>query len=407
MRLFGKNKIKNATTADLNTLHELFGIDLHSDDISADKLYSATYYACMDIRCKALAKLPLKIYQDTSEGTKKVTDFYLYDLLKLRPNPYMTIHDFLYAIEFQKLEHGNAYIAMKTTKKGEIVALYPLDSTKMTIWIDDLGVLSATKNAIWYEYQDTTGSLKFRSDEIIHLKNFTKDGIVGEPVKKYLLDTIENEQYGTKFLNNHYRNGLSGKAVLNYVSSLKDESVDSLRQRFEKMTSGIKNAGRIIPVPMGFELKPFEVNLVDADFFKLQGLTIKHIANAFGVKMFQLNDMERSTYSNIETQNIAFYSDTLQNVLTETEQELAYKLLTKYQRLQGYFFKFNVDSILRSDFKTRMEGYAIAVQNAIYTSAECREIEDKMFIEGSDKLICNGNMIPLEKAGKQYEKGGD
>ena len=208
-------------------------------------------------------------------------------------------------------------------------------------------------------------------------------------------------------MNNHFKNGLSGGAVLNYTSDLKDERVTQLREKFEKMTSGIKNAGRIMPVPIGFKLEPFNINLVDSEFFKMQGLTARHIANAFGVKLFQLNDLERSTYGNVETQNIAYYSDTLQNTITQAEQEFDYKFLTKDHRKQGYFFKFNVDSILRSDFKTRMEGYALAIQNAIYSPADCREKEDMIFIEGSDRLVCNGNMIPLNQAGEQYQEGGE
>lgn len=403
--LFGRNKKKDVKNESytLQQMNEFF--QQMSGEISNDKLNSSTYYACMDIRCKSLAKLPLKLYKETEKGKEKANDFYLYNLIKERPNPYMSMHDFLYAVEFQKLEYGNAYIAM-VVEKGKIQELYPLESNKVTIWVDDAGIIGKS-NAVWYEYTNKLGqSIKFRHSEIAHLKNFSKDGITGIPIKKYLAEVIENEQYGNTFLNNHFKNGLSGGAVLNYTSDLKDERVTQLREKFEKMTSGIKNAGRIMPVPIGFKLEPFNISLVDSEFFKMQGLTVRHIANAFGVKLFQLNDLERSTYGNVETQNIAYYSDTLQNTITQAEQEFDYKFLTKDHRKQGYFFKFNVDSILRSDFKTRMEGYALAIQNAIYSPADCREKEDMIFIEGSDRLVCNGNMIPLNQAGKQYQEGG-
>ena len=171
------------------------------------------------------------------------------------------------------------------------------------------------------------------------------------------------------------------------------------------MSSGIKNAGRVIPIPFGFKLEQLNKKLVDDDFFNLQGLTIRHIANSFGVKLFQLNDLERSTYGNVETQNRAYYSDTLQNELTKIEQEFDYKLLTTYDRKKGYFTKFNVDSILRSDFKTRMEGYAIGIQNGIMAVSEVRDKEDLPYKEGTEKLICNGNMIPIEDVGIQYGGG--
>lgn len=400
------SNIKNETFTfnDVNKFLEAWG--LNSGDVSPNKLNSATYYACMQIRCNSISKLPLKIFKDTDLGIVKASDHYLYDILKTRPNPYMSTSDFLFATEFQKLEYGNAFIYM-LTKRGKISELYLLDSQNVTIYLDDGGILGKS-NAIWYVYKDKNGQeYKLNHKEVLHLKNFSKDGIIGTPIKKYLLETIENEQYASKFINNYWKNGLHGRAVLNYTGDLEDTKVENLRSRFEKMSSGLKNAGRIIPIPLGFQLQEFNTKLVDSQFFELQGLNIRHIANAFGVKLFQLNDLERSTYGNIETQSRIFYTETLQNVLTQYEQEFNYKLLTTKEQKDGYFFKFNVDSILRSDFKSRMEGYSIAVQNGIYTPSECRELEDKSFIKGSDILVFNGNMIPITMAGQQWQKGGD
>ena len=150
-----------------------------------------------------------------------------------------------------------------------------------------------------------------------------------------------------------------------------------------------------------------ETKLVNSQFFQMQGLTTRHIANAFGVKSFQLNDMEKSTYNNIEQQNKAFYSDTLQNVLTTYEQELDYKAFRKDEKDAGYYTKFAVDSILRSDLATRYNSYATGISSGFQTIAEVRAKEDLPFVEGTDKLIIgNGASIPLADLGKQYTKGG-
>ena len=390
---------KSYPLSDSEGFLSMLGLD--SGDISPNKLNSATYYACMQIRCNAISKLPLKLMKVSEEGTIKAENHPLYDLLKRRPNPYMSTTDFLFATEYQKLEHGNAYIYAPRVR-GKATGLYLLDSDKMTIYVDDAGIISKD-NAIWYVYRSNSGKeYKFSHHDIIHLKNFSKDGLIGTPIKKYLAETIQNEQYANKFINNYWKNGVQGRAVLQYTQQFKPETVDKMRARFESMLNGVKNAGRIIPVELGFELKEFNPKLVDSQFFELQGLTIKHIANAFGVKLYQLNDMERSTYSNIETQNRAFLSDTLQNVITQYEQEFDEKLLTSRERKDGYFNKFVLDSLLRSDFAQRMAGYKDAVQNGIYTPAECRSLEDLSFKEGSDELVVNGNIIPLRLAGAQY-----
>lgn len=390
----------------ISELNEFFNSEKFNADISNNRLNSATYFACMQIRCNAIAKLPLKIYRDKGKGKEKASDHYLYDLVKLRPNAYMSMHDFMFALEFSVLEYGDAFIYQEV-KKGKIQGLYLLDANSVTIYVDNAGLIGKS-NALWYVWRDKTGKeYKLDPMEVCHIKNFSKDGIKGTPIKTYLAETIENEQYGNKFLNNHYKNGLSGGAVLNYTAELNDNKASLVRQKFEQMTSGIKNAGRIIPIPLGFQLNPIQRKLIDDDFFNLQGLTIRHIANAFGVKLFQLNDLDRSTYVNVESQNRAFYSETLQNELTKIEQEFDYKILTSFDRKDGYYTKFNVDAILRSDFETRMKGYSIAIQNGIMSLDEVRDKEELVYKDGTEILMCNGNMIPVTQVGNQYLKGGD
>lgn len=394
----GKEPENSYQLNDVESFKEAWGL---TGDVSDNRLYSATYYACMQIRCNAISKLPLKIMRTTEEGTKKAEDHYLYNLLKRRPNPYMSTVDFLFSAEYQKLEYGDAFI-YASTNRGKITGLYILDSRRMTIYVDDAGIIDKNR-AVWYVYQGRNGkTYKFEHSEIIHLKNFSKDGLIGTPVKKYLAESIQNEQYANKFINNYWSNGVQGRAVLQYTQQLDPKLVEKLRKRFEGMMSGVKNAGRIIPIELGFELKEFNPKLVDSQFFELQGLTIKHIANAFGVKLYQLNDLSSSTYSNIETQNRAFLSDTLQNVIMQYEQEFDEKLFNDREKQQGYFHRFSLDSLLRSDFAQRMAAYKDGIQNGVLTPADCRDKEDLPFIFGSDQLFFNGNMIPLQMAGAQY-----
>ena len=135
-------------------------------------------------------------------------------------------------------------------------------------------------------------------------------------------------------------------------------------------------------------------------------LTIRQIAAAFGVKMHQLNELSRATHTNIEEQQREFYVDTLMDILTGYEQELTYKLFTQQELEAGYYVKFNVNAILRADPKTRYEGYRIAIQSGFMTPNEVRELEEMEPLEGGDRLLVNGNMMPVELAGVQYAKKG-
>lgn len=380
------------------------------DDISQiapSGLTAATYYACMLIRCNALARLPLKVKQKTRDGgAADLRKHPLYNLLHLRPNPFMSIHDMLWATEFQRLHYGNAFWVW-TGRGAKFKGVYLLDSTRMQIVVDDAGILSSP-NAVYYLYTDNrSGQYIYRSDEIVHFKNFARGGIVGESIRKYLNGVIANEQYAQNVISNKYKSGLQDPVVVTYTGDLNKEREGKLRKKFEQL-GGVKHAGKVIPIPVDFDIKTLQTRLVDAQFAEMNTLNARQIANAFGVKSFQLNDLEKSTYSNIEQQNTAFYTDTLLNVITIYEQEIDYKLLFDYERENGVYINFNPDVILRADLLTRYQAYSVGVNNALLKISEVREKEDLPFVEGTDKLIFgNGAAIPFDDLGKQYTKGGE
>lgn len=395
--------IEDRETIDLNQLIEKLRI---TQDVSSNKLNSSTYYSCMNIRCNAIAKLPLKLYKEKEQGSEKAKDNYLYSLLKNRPNRFMTTHDFLFLTEFYRLNSGNAFWYI-STKRGEVDGLYILDPKFVEIFIDDVGIVG-DKMKLYYIYKNKTEEIIYNDNEICHFKNFAilENGLKGTSIKKYLSEVIEREQRASNVVSEKYKTGLINPLIVEFAGDLDDAKQQRIVAKFKKM-GGIKNAGKVVPIPTEFRVNQLETKLSDNQFFEMQGLTTKQISNAFGVKGFQLNDMEKSTYNNIEQQNRAFYSDTLQNVLTMYEQEMDYKIISKKDQ-GSLFWKFTVDSIVRSDLATRSEAYTKAISSGYMTISEVRDKEDLPFIEGTDKLIIgNGASIPLADLGKQYTGGDD
>lgn len=369
-------------------------------------LKEATVFACVKILAESISKLPLKIYQEDENGVIKATKHYLYRLLKLRPNPYMSASDFAKCNETQRNTYGNAYVNIETDEKGKIVAFWPIDASKVRIWIDDVGLFNS-KNRIWYEVDVGTERRKLMPDEILHFKSgVTLDGIVGVPPLEYLRATVENAAAAGRFINNFYKQGLQVKGIVQYVGDLNQEAKKQFREKFEEMSSGLKNSHRIALMPIGYEFKPISLSMSDAQFLENTQLTIRQIATAFGIKMHQLNDLSRATHTNVAEQQRQFYVDTLLPILTMYEQEMTYKLFLDSEIDAGYYVKFNVDSMLRSDIKTRYEAYGIGIEKGFITPNEARALEEKPPLPGGDQLVFNGNVIPLTMAGQQYVKGG-
>lgn len=402
-----RNKKESNDTVDLNnpTLLEWLGID---GNTPKDKLSEATYFSSMKILSESIGKLPLHMYQKTDEGIVPSDKENLYSLLKLRPNPYMTATTFWSTVEMNRNHFGNAYV-WKRYEGIEIKDLWIMPSEDVSVIIDDAG-LFGKENAVWYKYQDnkTLKEYVFNSFEVLHFKTSTTfDGITGLPVREILKHTVDGALQSQRFMNNLYKTGLTGKAVLEYTGDLDDNAKTRLVQGFEGFATGSKNAGKIIPVPLGMKLVPLDIKLTDSQFFELKKYSALQIAAAFGIKPTQINDFEKASYASTEAQNLAFYVDTLLYIVKHYEEEITYKILSENLISEGYHWKFNVNVILRADAKSQMESLTSAVQNGIYTPNEARAYVDKPAHEDGDNLMANGNYIPLSMLGNQYSKGGE
>ena len=82
------------------------------------------------------------------------------------------------------------------------------------------------------------------------------------------------------------------------------------------------------------------------------------------------------------------------------EQALNRQLFPEKEK--GCFYaQFNMDGLMRGDYKSRMEGYAIARQNGWMSANDIRELENMNPIpdeDGGNEYLVNGNMIRIAQA---------
>lgn len=401
---FFKNEVKSVESTDVDVHPFLLG---QSDLRLGENISEITYFTCMKMLSESIGKLNVDLFQDTDQGTIRVRDNEVYKLLKTRPNPYMTPSVFKSLIEFNRNHYGNAYVWQRY-RGSKLLDLWVLDSENVTVLLDDTGVFGR-ENQLMYEYihPKTNKKYLFKSGEVLHFKgSASRDGIVGLSVQDVLQNTLDGAKASQAFLNNLNKKGLTARAVLEYVGDLDRNRRAELVRTLEEYALGEQNAGRIVPVPLGMKLTPLDLKLTDSQYFELKKYSALQIASAFGIKPTHLNNYDKASYASAEAQNLSFYIDTLLFILKQYEEELNFKLLTQVERDAGLHFKFNVNSILRADLKTQAEVLAIYRNNGIKTGNECRAILDDPQHEYGDDLLMNGNYIPVQQAGKQYEKGG-
>ncbi|UVI32081.1 phage portal protein [Paenibacillus spongiae] len=406
MSIFGRREQRDINGYSNEEFMRLLGINVGSVD--KDKLSEITYFTCLRLLSESIAKLPLKLYrEEAGKGIVKATDHYLYQKMKTRPSPFLSSFNFWSSIELNRNHFGNAYAYIEMNR-GKVKWLHILPSDRVKIWLDNIGLIS-NENALWYIFTDQQNKEhKIHHQQILHFKtSMSLDGITGLSVQDCLKISVENAQAGQKFVNNYFKNGLFAKGLLQYTGEIEDSKRKVMQQKFESMSNGIQAAGRILPVPLGFSFSTINTDMVSSQFLELSKFTSLQIAASMGIKPNQINNMERSTHSNIEFEGLSFYIDTLLSNLTQYEQEVNFKLLGEKERERGHFWKWNVDAILRADFKTRMDGYAVAINNGFMKPNEARQKEDWPEEEDGNKLIVNGNYIPLSMVGQQYVEGGE
>nr|WP_305146639.1 phage portal protein [Anaerovorax odorimutans] len=382
--------------------------------VKKKELSEATYFTCLKMLAETVAKLPMKYYQQTEKGKIRAEPDEVYDLLRFRPNPSMTPSTFWVTVENNRNHHGNAFVyiheEIHLKRYGGYITkeLWPMPTLDVSMMIDDIGLFEG-RGEMYYIYRDKYSGEQyiFPQEKVMHFKtSCTFDGITGEPVRRILESTIEGGLESQNFMTNLYQNGLTASMVLQFAGDLDDKRRKALAKKYNEELTGAKNAGKIVTVPIGLKLEPLNIKLSDAQFFELKKYSALQIAGAFGIKPNQINNYEKSSYSNSEMQNLSFLVDTMAYILKQYEEEINAKLLAPEKRQQGFYFKFNEKAILRTDSKTQMQNLVSAVQNGLYLVDEAREFLDKPAIPGGDKAIVNGNYIPLEMVGTQWKKGG-
>ena len=358
-------------------------------------------YSCVRILAEAVAGLPLHVYRYNAQGgTEKAINHPLYLLLHDEPNPEMSSFVFRETLMTHLLLWGNAYAQIIRNGKGEVIALYPLMPNKMSVDRDDKGQLYYTYTRSTDEAPTMQGvTVTLKPSDVLHIPGLGFDGLVGySPIamaKNAIGMAIACEEYGAKF----FANGAAPGGVLEHPGTIKDPQ--RVRDSWQSTFGGSGNANKIAVLEEGMKYTPIAISPEQAQFLETRKFQINEIARIFRVPPHMVGDLEKSSFSNIEQQSLEFVKYTLDPWVIRWEQSLMRALLSGSEKKE-YFVKFNLEGLLRGDYVSRMNGYAIGRQNGWMSANDIRELENLDRIpaeEGGDLYLINGNMLPLKDAG--------
>jgi HK97 family phage portal protein len=210
---------------------------------------------------------------------------------------------------------------------------------------------------------------------------------------------IAAEEYGGKF----FSNGANPSGILTTPGVIKDP--EKVRSAWSKAYSGA-NAHKVAVLEENLHYERISIPNNEAQFLETRKFQIEEICRIFQVPPHLVASLDRATFSNIESQSISFVVHTIRPWLVRWEQALNRSLFSEKER-SDFFVSFVVDGLLRGDYKSRMEGYAIAIQNGFMSPNDVRSLENLNPIPaelGGDLYAMNGNMLPLKDVGAYANK---
>ena len=366
-------------------------------------LQTSAVYACVKILAETVASLPLHLFKKGKGGKSEMAEQHpLFSCLYEMPNDEMTSFEFREMMMTSLLLWGNAY-ARKIRKNGHVTELWYLKPQLMTVERD------TQTGRIKYTYSDdiTNQTYEYKPDQIFHVKGLSLDGVTGlSPIsqaREAVGLSLATEEYGAKFFGNGARPG----GVLEHPGILKDP--EKLRESWNKVYQGTRNSHKVAVLEEGMKYHTIGIAPEDAQFLETRKYQVNEICRIFRVPQHLVGDLERATFSNIEHQSIEFVQHTIRPWLVRWEQAISRSLLDEKERLL-YFSRFNVDGLMRGDYKSRMEGYAIGRQNGWLSANDIRHLEDLPPIpkeQGGDAYLVNGNMTTVSKENKEGGSDGE
>lgn len=351
--------------------------------------------ACIGLIENTLAQVPLNFYERTAaDASERRNDHPLHQLLHDAPNDFQSSVEFRQQMEGWRCTHGNAYARIYWRGDGTPEALVPMHP-------DTCRGYRLANGGGAYRHQPPNGSAEIlMPGDVLHLRDapFARDGINGASRVERHKETIGRVMATGEYMSRFFSNNAVPKSFLKPSQPLSSEASEEARKQFERRHGGLENSWRVGVLPNSFDLIKLGIDNDAAQMIESYTAGVQQIARIWPVPLHMIGELSKSTSwgTGIEQQSIGFVVYFMGPRFKVWEQALNRTLMSAGMR-RRFYFEFNVDGLLRGDFKTRMEGYALLVQWGVMTVNEVRRRENLPPIEGGDERMHPLNYAPASK----------
>lgn len=379
-------------SADL--LLRMFGLGVDGDVIvDVNKALSLpAVWAAVNFLSGTLAGLPLHAFKKTKTGPER-TPGAIDALLNHAASDDQTAYELRRWIYDRVLTKGRAYVYIERDARGNPVNLFPMlpEKTKP--------VRQNGQKRYLYDNGEGREMLNYAAADVIDIAFMMgADGLsYYSPINacaNAIASAISAQTYGSKI----FRNGglpvfvIEGPIVSAAASRRVEE--DITQAAADAFTSG-KSA---MALPEGHKITQLAVDPMKLQMVDFRRFLIEEVARIYQLPPVFVQDLTHGTFSNTEQQDLHLTKHVITRWTSQVESELNFKLFGRANGRSSVmkYVEHNMDGLLRGDFKTRMEGYAIGIQNGFKTPNQIRKMENDPELPDGDDLMIQGATVPLK-----------
>ncbi|WP_321331898.1 phage portal protein [uncultured Bacteroides sp.] len=404
MNIFGLDiSFRKASRKEINSIPMMgTGTGMLLASTSQPMLLS-TVYRCVDVISDSVAQLPLETYILDQEGFKKpAKDHPLYNLMNEEPSEYMTRFTFFKTIVASVILRGNGYAYIERDSRGTVIQLIYIPSTSVTIvWINDNNGIPRMR------YQITGFKELVEPRDMIHILNFSYDGIIGVSTLTHARQTLGISTDSEAHASGFFRNGGNMAGVLTVEGvrmdkKQKDQNYSEWAARTDPST-GAPNG--IVILEGNMKYAPITISPKDSQLLESRQFNVVDICRFFSVSPVKAFDLSKSSYSTVEATQLAFLTDTVAPMIAKIELELQRKLFKPSEK-KNLKIEFNTSAFLRADKASQSTYWKELFNVGAATPNEVRRENNLPRIDGGDEAFVQVNVQTLANAKNPTAKQG-
>ena len=363
--------------------------------IGSSPLHVATVYRCVDLLANKVANLRLQYMRKKGEIFVEDTNSRLHYLLTVQPDSYLSAFDFWHQVVTYMLLRGNAYIVpIYDNLTMELSRLALCDPTCVSH--------DTSRNTYKVTYTNAGINDTFDEDEIIHIKNYTRDGKVGISTITYAATTLSIANTGNRETLSRFENGGNVRGIVSNDTSVRgfgEYQDNELEKAATVLDDRFRGGQRIVSIPGQANFSPLSLSSTDMQFLETRKFTVREICRFFGVHPSFVFDDTSNNYKSAEMANAGFLSDTLNPILRKIENELHRKLVAPSLCCKRRF-EFDRRELYACDLDSKVKYQTSTIAAGIYTVNDWRIAENKEPVKGGDVVLVSANLKSLKEIGK-------